>query len=552
MAASAVNLPSAPGPGGDRWAPVRTLVSPPLVWSILNPTAAAPKALAVGDPASYVLPDAEQFRALDARVAAARAVGAAQRDEIAWGAGPQADRRQLLDHRIAGVTEPGGTLRGDLQGRGVARTVDAAATSERTRAPGSFGQSGLELDSDRFIVPGEWERQESLWMSSPTYENVQDRPSEVVYRDLIRETYGHVKVDMIVNDASERAKLKTDWRANNIPFDHVEFHTVEHGDVWIRDMGPFFVRSADKRAVKIVDFDFNYWGYAGVSEEAAEASVTEERVDRLIAADIGVPTIKSTMTIEGGTMEFNGKGTMLVPEHVVMQRNPQYNGDKALAEAEFKRVLGVEKVIWLGEGLIADEHTINGPLAPAPHPYTAVTPGGHTDEFVKFVNPTTILLAEVTKEEAARDPFAAIDRERMERNYQILKHATDQDGNPFTIIRMHVPDTIMHTLVPGDSVYDFMATINYLDGSGFPQGQPIQVIEPNSYFNYMITNGKVIGQKFWKPGRPESIHEKDLRAKEILEKAFPGREVVLIDAENVNLGGGGVHCIMQQQPATRD
>jgi agmatine deiminase len=77
---------------------------------------------------------------------------------------------------------------------------------------------------------------------------------------------------------------------------------------------------------------------------------------------------------------------------------------------------------------------------------------------------------------------------------------------------------------------------------------PTEAVLAASYMNFLISNGQVITSALWKPGRPDSTPKKDERAQAILRKLFPSRKIVPIDAESVNLGGGGIHCITQQQP----
>ena len=99
---------------------------------------------------------------------------------------------------------------------------------------------------------------------------------------------------------------------------------------------------------------------------------------------------------------------------------------------------------------------------------------------------------------------------------------------------------------PGDAVYEILATLEHK--TPFPAGKPISVIAASSYCNFLITNGKVIGQKFWKEGLPDTVRRRDNEARRVLERAFPDRKVVMIDALALNLGGGGIHCITKQQP----
>ena len=146
------------------------------------------------------------------------------------------------------------------------------------------------------------------------------------------------------------------------------------------------------------------------------------------------------------------------------------------------------------------------------------------------------------------DPIAFENHKRIEENYQILSTSTDQDDNPFTIIRMPLPGTIFSTLSPGDYVYEYIKTLDYKDGSTFPSGDTVKVMAALSYLNFIITDRVVVGQTCWREGMPYELKEKDEKAAQILQSVFPNRKIVMIDAFAVNLGGGGLHCISMHQP----
>jgi agmatine deiminase len=394
---------------------------------------------------------------------------------------------------------------------------------------------------EHFVFPAEFEPQESIWMAWPTYENKRGRPTEPVHMEIIRVTEGHVKIDLLAQDESEISEIRTLFEESGVPHSHVRFHAIPHADIWMRDMGPIFLRG-NRGSLKIADFKFNIWGYEAPD---SEASKQEERIDRVIAAELGLPTVESKLISEGGNRELNGKGTMMIVEAVARQRNPAWSNEEI--ERELMRVLGQKKVLWLKEGMAEDELTFRGPLPGGV--FTVITTGGHIDELARFADPHTILLAEVTKEEAERDPIAAISRERLETNYEILKRATDQDGEPFRIIRMPVPVSIFETMQAGDGVFDYIQPLEYEDGTVIEPDEQVKVVAAASYLNFHITNGLVLMQAYWEPGRPESLKLTDRDAQRILGEVFPDREVVPIHALNVNLGGGGIHCILQQQPA---
>ena len=186
----------------------------------------------------------------------------------------------------------------------------------------------------------------------------------------------------------------------------------------------------------------------------------------------------------------------------------------------------------------------------------AITP----DEYVRWINEDTVLLAEVTAQEAALagpDSAMAITRERLEQDEKILANATNQDDKPIKIIRIPAAEEIMETLHPGDSTFDGIADMVRVD-DGY-QGQPVldkqhqksaKFISATSYLNYLVTNKVVLMPKYWKPGYPEIMKQKDQQAKAIIQSAFPNRKVMQIaNMEDINIGGGGIHCITQQMPA---
>lgn len=355
----------------------------------------------------------------------------------------------------------------------------------------------------------------------------------------------HTKVVVTAATEALYQRAKSAISAATLEGGKVELLQIPSEELWVRDMGPNFVQLSDGQKA-IVDFNFNAWGYTP-ADQMDGYTIRMENYDSLVAGIRNLPIIKSDLISEGGDREVNGEGVLMVVETVEKGRNP--NWSIAQIEAEFKRVLGVQKVIWLKEGLYEDDHTFRGPvkLENGDRAYTVVTTNGHIDEFARFVNDSTILLASVSVEDM-KDPIALVNHQRMEKNYEILKKATDQNGKPFTIIRMPLPKTILSTMKPGDSVYDYISTLEYEDGSIFPNGEEITVIAAASYLNFLITDEAIIGQKYWKTGLDDAIKERDAEARAILEKIFLNRKVIMIDAIAINLGGGGIHCITMQEP----
>jgi len=391
--------------------------------------------------------------------------------------------------------------------------------------------------------PAEFEEVEAVWLIWPPADHKNGESVTDVTISIIESLISDLNIIVTCGDDElcDQANNVLNEQFNESP--NLSIQQISSVEFWVRDMGPVFVETSDGRHV-IADFNFDAWGYADTLD--AEAKV-EEMYDVRVAELLDMPIISSSMISEGGNREVNGKGTLVVTEVVESGRNP--NMTRSQMEAEYKRLLGVEKVIWLNEGLHEDDHTFLGPLTAADgiKAYTVVTTNGHIDEFARFVNDSTILLAQVDSSDFD-DPIALENHRRMEENFEILSEATDQDGAPFNIIRMPMPQTILTTMDPGDYVYDYIKTLDYEDGSTFPEGETINVVAAASYLNFLITDSVILGQKYWREGLGEEVKQRDEEAQQVLKMVFPNRKVIMLDALAVNLGGGGIHCITMQQP----
>ena len=393
--------------------------------------------------------------------------------------------------------------------------------------------------------PAEFEAQDAIWLIWPSTDHKQGESVEKVTLSIIEAIIGKEKIVVTCKDKELLNHAKEILKNHLKESKNLAILELPSYEIWTRDMGPIFV-GTDQNTMAIADFNFNSWGYSDTLDPDTK---TEEMYDVRVADLLGIPAISSPMISEGGSREVNGKGTLMTTESVERNRNPGMS--KPEMEAEYKRLLGVKKVIWLKKGLVEDDHTFLGPKTTpdGAKAYTVVTTNGHIDEFARFVNDSTILLAEVDSSEFD-DPIAFENHKRIEENYKILSDATDQDDNRFTIFRMPLPGTIFSTMSPGDYVYEYIKTLNYQNGKDFPKGDTVKVIASLSYLNFIITNSVIIGQACWREGMPNKLKLRDEKAAQILQSVFPNRKVIMIDALAVNLGGGGIHCISMQQPAS--
>jgi agmatine deiminase len=243
-------------------------------------------------------------------------------------------------------------------------------------------------------------------------------------------------------------------------------------------------------------------------------------------------------------------------EQTEFQRNPNYS--KLEIETEYKRIFNIKKIIWLPKPSYDDENMFADYIINKVSNRKVIrsaSANGHIDEFCRFVSSNTILLADVTEEEANSNEIHRINKQRFDTCYAILKKETDIDGKPYTIIRMPVAVTIFKEVTKKSGVYNNIFSMveatqlkKMLDGSDFPKEDNFLVLPALSYCNFSIANNVVLMSKYWTEGLPETIKQKDEQAMEILRKIFPDRKVIAINAMALNFGGGGLHCNTKHIP----
>ena len=408
-------------------------------------------------------------------------------------------------------------------------------------------------DESKFYMPAEWEQHEAVWLG---WEDDFLRYHPVVGK-IVGNLIPHVQVKIAVDSDSLLGVAKRILTAQNIDTTKIQFYVIPGERYWIRDHGAAFLVNG-KGELGVADFSWNsygrpYWllekfdnNQDSVKKyfKVANANKTG-MVDSLMAIAEGARIEKSWVAHEGGAIEVNGKGTLILCEATVFQRNP--GKTKEELEPEFKRLLGVSNIIWMKQGLADD------PL----HFYRRITgnyigggTGGHTDEFVRFANENTILLAWVDESEKDLNPINKMNYERMSENLKILEASLDQDGKPFNVVKVPLPDLITRKIVVQKTIEDFFNTYD-VSPADFKPSETAQVgdtllrVPASSYMNYLVTNGLVILPTYVEAG---SSKEKEERVRKIFTEQFPNREIVFIDAMPINWNGGGIHCSTQQQP----
>ena len=373
---------------------------------------------------------------------------------------------------------------------------------------------------------------------------------------MIEALLPYVQIKVITESDSILQVCKTYLSERDLDTTKIKFYVIPDNKFWIRDHGATFTINKNGD-IQAVDFNWNTYGIRSWTMEIHDndeakvdslmniwfAGSKREKVDSIMASNDSIPIIKSWIFIEGGTIEVNGKGTLLLNEPLTLSRNEGVSKDSL--EKEFKRVLGVNNIIWLQHGLAEDPHiwqTFAGK-------YVGIGTGGHTDEYVRFADENTILLAWVDESEKDINPLNRINYDRMNINYKILKNANNENGEPFNIVKVPLPDLRVKSikiLEPGawDDTYNIPISA-FKKSDGWAVGDSAYRVAASSYLNYYVTNGAVLIPTYTEVG---SSPEKEEQIKKIFTKVFPGREQIFIDAMVLNWEGGGIHCGTQQQP----
>ncbi|MGH2865313.1 MAG: agmatine deiminase family protein, partial [Solirubrobacteraceae bacterium] len=253
-----------------------------------------------------------------------------------------------------------------------------------------------------------------------------------------------------------------------------------------------------------VDWRFNAWGghdgglYASWERDDAVA----ERVLELE----GAARYRAPIVLEGGSIHVDGEGTVLSTEECLL--NPNRNPELSRAEIEqmlFEH-LGAQKLIWLARGVYNDETD------------------GHVDNLACFARPGVVLLSYCDDES---DPQHAISRDAEER----LQAATDARGRSLEVIRLPSPGPVT---IAGQEA----GGVDTVAGS-LPRRAGDRLAA--SYANFYIATHRIV--------YPLLDERCDGQAGEVLQSAFPDREIIGVPAREILLGGGNVHCITQQVPA---
>jgi agmatine deiminase len=353
-----------------------------------------------------------------------------------------------------------------------------------------FPTSGLtDLKTPKelgYYFPAEFAPHEATWLSWPHKEA--SWPGKIYtifpfYSRFIKYLALSEKVRINVNDEEMKAFAMNCLQKEGVDLSQVEFFFHPTNDAWCRDHGPAFLINpkADIKKV-IVDWNYNAWGGKYLPCDLDDVIPTR------IGEHYNIPVYHPGIIMEGGSVEFNGMGTVMTSTACLLNPNRNPNLDKKQIEEYLCNYYGQEQVLWVDEGIEGDDTD------------------GHIDDTVRFVNADTVI---TVVEENKKDVNHAL----LEANLKQLRSMRLLNGGQLNIVELPMPDHLEY------------------------EGQRL----PCSYANFYISNKYVIVPVF--------NCKKGDKALQIIAQCFPERETIGIDSTEIIWGLGSFHCLSQQEPA---
>jgi agmatine deiminase len=348
----------------------------------------------------------------------------------------------------------------------------------------------INNNQPKFRLPAEWEKHEATWIGWP--HNKEDWPGKFspipyVYAEIVKIiSQGEIVRILVENDSHEKKARKV-LKSVGVNFDSIEFYKIKTDRNWLRDAGPQLVKDAAGK-VNLIHFKFNAWAkYDNYKKD--------KYIPEFISGKMKLPLYPAMLNdhhvvLEGGSIDTNGKGTLLTTEECLLDQNLQIrNKDftKQDYEEVFNKFLGINNVIWLGNGIKGDDTH------------------GHVDDLCRFVNEKTLLI--VSENNEKDDNYIP-----LKENYERLQDALLEDGTKPQIIKLPMPSPVIF------------------------KGERL----PASYANFYISNYAVLVPTYNDPN--------DRIALGIINELFPDRKVIGIHSVDLVWGLGTLHCLTHEHP----
>ncbi len=337
-----------------------------------------------------------------------------------------------------------------------------------------------------FTFPAEWHPHRATWLTFPhndaSWQGDRIHKMRPQYLALIKAISKGEQVGIVANSEALKKQIVSALKDFEVDLNKIEFVIKPTNDAWCRDHGPAFLINADTKEKIIVNWGHNAWGgkYPPYDDD--------NRTPIAIADFLNLPYVTPEIIMEGGSVEFNGAGTILTSKSCLL--NPNRNPD--LNQGQIEQYLydyyGAEQVLWVEDGIVGDDTD------------------GHIDDTTRFVNENTVI--------------ACVETDRGDENYEVLqtnlkmmKEMRLLNGKQLNIIELPMPKAV---------VIDGFRT-------------------PGSYANFLICNAGVIVPIFNNPNDDQAI--------QIIQSAFPDRKIIPLPSTEIIWGQGSFHCLTQQEPS---
>lgn len=345
-----------------------------------------------------------------------------------------------------------------------------------------------------FIMPGEFEKQKSVWIVWP--HNKKDWPG---YFNSIPGTIANIisklsisqKVKLIIEKNGNKNEISKLLRLRGFKKTNVKFYKIDTDRIWIRDSGPIYVKNQITGKKTILNFKFNGWSkYRNFKKDnKIPSKICELTRIKKINPYINYNKKKYYPVLEGGAFDVNGKGSVLLTKECLLSKKQERNPGLKKKDYELflGKYLGIKNFIWLNRGIKGDDTH------------------GHIDDISRFVTKNTIMTCFETNKKERNYKI-------LNENLKILKKARDTNGEKFKIIKIPMPKA------------------KYIN----------KVRVPATYLNFFIGNKVIL--------LPIYNDKKDIKVFKIFKRFFNNRKIITIDCSKLIWGFGAVHCMTQQEP----
>jgi len=344
---------------------------------------------------------------------------------------------------------------------------------------------GMTPKSQGFYFPPEWHPHKATWITfahndhSWQAEKLNDMYPE--YFQLIKAISVGEQVNINVHDLALKEFIEGQLPIYGISSDQINCHIRPTNDAWCRDHGPAFLIHQHTNSRMIVDWEYNAWGgkYPPFDDD--------NKIPVGIAQSLDLPFAQPKIIMEGGSVDFNGAGTLLTSRSCLLNANRNPHLNQGQIEEYLMEYYGVDQVLWVSDGIVGDDTD------------------GHIDDTVRFVNSDTVI--------------AMVEPKKSDENHAVLAknlHELSQmrliSGKQLTIVELPMPDPVI------------------IDGFR----------APGSYANFYISNAGVLVPTF--------DCSQDEIALNTLTQLFTDRPVIGLSAKKIIWGQGSFHCLTQQEP----